>query len=124
MPRGPAPSWKARKQPVLDHLIHASIEQAGGKHHPETGHYATIRYTGIETRERAQEIVRALHRSAMYLHKRKLASVGCKTEIVKENGSFTVVFNAVDKAKAREHVVAKYGEDPNKWPYYSRRRGN
>lgn len=108
----------------MDAYILASINQAGGKHHPETGHYATLKYTGCDTRERAQEIKRALHRSAMYLHRRKIASVGMHAEIVKDGDTYTVEFRAVDKALARKHVIEKYGEDPNKWPYFARRRGN
>lgn len=124
MPRGPSPVWKQRKEPILDAHVLASINQAGGKYDPETGHYAVIRYTGCDTRERAAEIKRALHRSAMYLHRHKIASVGMHAEIIREGDTFTVEYRAVDKTMARKYVVEKYGTDPNKYPYFARRKGN
>jgi hypothetical protein len=123
IPRGPAPSWQKRLEPVLDHLIQASIDQADGKHHPETGHYATLRYTGCETRERATEVKRALFRCANWMHKHGIASIGMNAEIIKDGNTWTVEFRAVDKELARQHVIQKYGDDPNKWPYFARRKG-
>lgn len=124
MPRGGVPQWRKRLEPVLDHLIQASIDQAGGTFHPETGHYATLRYTGIETRERAQEIKRSLYRCASFMHRNKIADIGMSASIKREGREFVVEFMAVDKTKAREHVMAKYGEDRSKWPYDPRRKGS
>lgn len=107
----------------MDDYVWASINQAQGKYDPETGHYATLHYTGCDTRERAVEINRALHRSAMYMHRHKIASVGIHATIVKHGDTYTVEYCAVNKAHSRKYVVEKYGEDPNKWPYFARRRG-
>lgn len=118
MPRGAAPPWRARKEPILDSHLYASVTQANGVHHPETGHYATLVYAGCETRERAKEIVRALHRSGMHL------GFSVSAKIIKAgNGTFNVEYRAIDKAMARKHVVDKYGPDRSKWPYDPRRKG-
>jgi hypothetical protein len=121
MPRAAAPPWATRKEPVLDHLVRASIDQAGGKHHPDTGHYATLVYKGIETRERADEIKRALHRCALYMHKKGIASVGMSAKVLRDGNGWKVEFRAVDKTMARKYVLQKYGPDRSKWPYSPRR---
>lgn len=122
MPRGPAPLWRQRLEPILDHLVQASIEQAGGKHHPQTGHYATLRYTGIETRERAEDIKRALYRCAHYMHKNNIADVGMSATILRIGEEYVVEFRAVDKSIARAYVLKRYGPDRSKWPYDPRRK--
>ena len=123
MPRGPAPGWRQRKQPVLDDYLLASIHQAGGKHHPETGHYAQLVIAGCASMDEAREYVRGLHRSGRYLVKYAIADIGINAKIRKNDGKFDVEFSAVDKAMARKHVIEKYGPDRSKWPYDPRRRG-
>jgi hypothetical protein len=118
LPRGGQPQWKRRLEPVLDAHLQASVTQASGTHDSD-GHYATIHYTGCETRERAKEIVQALHRSGRHL----VLSVSAKV-IPASDGTFTVEYCAIDKAHARAHVLAKYGSDRSKWPYDPRRKGN
>lgn len=117
MPRGPAPAWTRRKEPVLDHLVVASVERAGGKHHPETGAYSELVYAGCATRERASEIKRALFRAA------KHTGYSMNARVVKNGSEFDVHFTAHDKALAKAHVLAKYGADRSKWPYDPRRKG-
>lgn len=126
MPRGPAPGWKSRKQPVVDDYILASVEQAGGigAHHQETGHYATLYIRGLTSREQAAEWSRALYRCAHYLARNQLADVSMSAKISRVGNKYEIEFRAVDKTLARAHVLAKYGTDRSKWPYDPRRRGN
>jgi hypothetical protein len=57
------------------------------------------------------------------MHKHGVASIGMNAEIIKDGNTWTVEFRAVDKELARQHVIQKYGDDPNKWPYFARRKG-
>lgn len=115
MPRGPAPSWRSRKPPILDSYIQASVQQAGGRH-DEAGRYALLHITGLADRDEAAEHVRALHRSARYLG----YSVTAKP--VRAGNGYRVEFSVIDKTHARKYVLAKYGSDRSKWPYDPRRR--
>lgn len=117
MPRGGAPPWRQLKEPVLDHLIHASVQGANGIH-DDNGHYKELHYVGCETRERAVEIKKALYRAAKRLG---FSLSGCK--ILKTGDTFTVVFKAGDKAHAKKYMLEKYGTDRSKWPYDPRRKG-
>lgn|SRR5487761_1147881 len=123
MPRGPAPPWRQRKEPVLDAYILASISEAGGKHHPRTGHYATLIIEGLESREQAREYIRALHRAGVHLTKYGIASVGISAKIIKRGKTYDIQFAAIDKMLARAHIIEKYGPDRSKWPYDPRRKG-
>lgn len=124
MPRSAAPQWRQRKEPVLDHYVLASVDQAGGlgKHHPETGHYAELVIRGLTSREEAQEYVRALNRAALWLHRNRGAEVGMSAKIERGTGGYQIRFRAIDKTIARAHVMQKYGTDRSKWPYDPRRR--
>lgn len=124
MPRGPAPAWRQRKQPVLDAYVLASVDQAGGlgKHHPETGHYAELIIDGFKDRDEAQEYSRALYRSAHYMNRTGVASVSMSAKIERDGGGYRIRFKAIDKTIARAHVMAKYGSDRTKWPYDPRRK--
>lgn len=115
MPRGPAPAWRGRKEPLLDSYILASV--SASPVNPDNGHYGELVYAGCETRERAEEIKRALFRAA----KRQGYSVTAKVE--KRLRTFRVRFTAIDKAAARRHVIEKYGTDRSLWPYNPRMRG-
>lgn len=124
MPRGPAPAWRARKQPVVDDYVLASVTQAGGKHHPVTGHYARLVIKGLTTREEAEEWRRALYRCAHYLTRAGVADVGMSAVIKRDGGrGYLIEYHAVDKTLARQHVMTKYGPDRSKWPYDPRRKG-
>lgn len=100
---------------MLDHYLKASIDQADGKHHPETGHYAELIYAGCDTRERAKEIRQALYRSGYHLKVSVMATV----EPAKD-GTFQVRFRAVNKDHARKFVLDHYGNDSGRWPYQPR----
>lgn len=68
--------------------------------------------------DRAKEIKQGLYRAAQRI------GVSMATEIVKEkDGTFTVVYKAVNKEHARRWVLQKYGNDPAKWPYDPRGNG-
>lgn len=123
MPRGPAPGWRARKEPVVDHWVLASIDRAKGRH-DKTGHYADVVIAKIATRDEAREWVRALHRSGRYLTKYTRHQVGIHTDRpVRDGNGWKLTFRAVDKAYARKSVIDRYGPDRTKWPYDPRRRG-
>jgi hypothetical protein len=135
MPRGPAPGWRARK-PVtvngtatataaeVDAWVIASVSQAGGRHHPETGHYATLVIRGLASKEEAAAWKQALFRCAHYLNRNGIAAVSMSVDKVQRDGAgFKFAFRAVDKTLARAHVMKKYGPDRSKWPYDPRRRG-
>lgn len=131
MPRGPAPAWRARKPPVVDDWILASVNQAGGlgAHHPDTGHYADLVITEFTTKEEAIEWRQALFRCAHYLNRTGRAPVSMSAKVVKHGKKctkkgciFHVEFRAVDKTLARKHVLDRYGPDRSKWPYDPRRR--
>lgn len=116
MPRGPAPGWRARKEPVLDDWIQASVAQAGGKH-DDSGQYAELHITGLAGLEEAREYVRALHRAGRYLG----FSVHAKHQ--RAGRGYIVRFRAIDKTHARAFVMQRYGTDRSRWPYDPRRRG-
>lgn len=124
MPRGPSPQWRRRKEPVVDHWVLASVEQAGGigRHHPKTGHYGELIIDGLTSRAEAAEWKRALFRCAHYLNRTGQASVGMSADIERDGRGYRIRFRAVDKTLARQHVMAKYGSDRSKWPYDPRRR--
>jgi hypothetical protein len=124
MPRGSAPPWRQRKPPVLDSWILASISQAGGNYHPETGRYATLHITELASREEAREHVRALHRCGVFLTKYAIADVGIHAKIHRDGDGYKIEFAAVDKTMARKHIIEKYGPDRSRWPYDPRRRNH
>ena len=110
MPRAKSPLWRRRAEPILDHLLHESVNQAGGKY-DANGHYATLHYTGIETRERAIEIKKALYRGGKYTGH----SVSAK--VVRDGSGYRVEFKAIDKIMAKKYMIDHYGPDRTKWPY-------
>jgi hypothetical protein len=125
VPRSAAPQWRKRKDPVLDHYVLASIEQAGGpgRHNPETGHYAELLINDLADRAEAEEYVRALNRSALHLHRYRVAEVGMSAKPEKDGERWRVRFKAIDKTAARAYVLKRYGPDRSRWPYDPRRRG-
>ena len=105
----------AREQPDLSAYVQASIDAASGTCDPETGHYATLHYTGIGTRERADEIKRALFRAARYLECSMSATVH------RSDDGYWVEFRAISKKHARAYMIKKYGTNRANWPYSPRR---
>lgn len=116
MPRSAAPEWRRRKEPILDHLLHASVAQVNGVMNPETGHYGELVYSGIESRERAAEIKRALYRAG------KHTGHSVSARIVPDGDQFSVHFRAIDKTLAKKYMIDHYGTDRTKWPYSPFRR--
>lgn len=121
MPRGPAPGWRERKQPVLDSWVLASISAAKGTPGSD-GHYGELHITDLATRDEAREYVRALHRSGRYLTKYSQYQVGIRAHVKRSGRRYYVQFWAVDKIAAKAHILEKYGPDRSKWPYDPRRR--
>jgi hypothetical protein len=118
MPRGPAPQWRTRKEPILDAHIRASVDQVKGVY-DENGHYGLLVYAGCADRDRAKEISQALYRAARHLG----FSVSVKT-VKAGDGTYQLHFRAIDKTHAKAYVLEKYGTDRSKWAYDPRRRGN
>lgn len=127
MPRGPAPEWRRRREPITDDWIMASVTQAGGlgKHHPETGWYATLVINDLADKEEADEYRKSLYRCAHHMSRNNVAplSMSADRAVRNANGTYSITFRAVDKTLARAHVLARYGNDRSKWPYDPRRRG-
>lgn len=49
--------------------------------------------------------------------------ISCQADVVKDSaGRFRVQFRLMDKQEAMRAVVQLYGPDPNKWPYFARRK--
>jgi hypothetical protein len=119
MPKGPPRPWRALKEPRTHAHVQASVN--GGA--TEGGHYQTLVYPKLETRETAEEVKRSLYRCAKQLgysmHARVAAcpcpiqgcTAGCQP------GGHHVVYKAISKAAARAYVVQRYGTDRRKWPY-------
>lgn len=105
------------REPVLDHLVQASVDAAGGEFDPETGHYAHLVYEGCASPERAKEIAQALYRAA----KRMGYSMSCKVGKSSSANEWNVEFFSCDKAMARAYVLKKYGSDVTRWPYSPRK---
>ena len=114
MPRSQAPPWKQRKEPVLDHLVLASVEHAGGTP-DERGRYKTLHYRGIDTRDRAMEIQRALYRAKRH------TGYSVHAHIEQDGDTYRVVFMAIDPVGAKRYMLERYGPDRTKWPYSPRR---
>lgn len=115
MPRGPHPrGGRPRTEPVLDHVIRASVDGANGVHHPETGHYKEVVLGGMRSADHAREIRRALYRSARYMK----YSLKCNVE--KDGaGGYQLRFTVIDKEIARQYINAlppeKRAYDPRGW---------
>jgi len=124
MPRGPAPAWRHRKEPVVDDWIMASVNAAGGPgKHDASGHYALLVIKGLADRDEAEEWHDALNRCAHWMHRNKVISVSMSATIKRDGSRYLIEFRAIDKVAARAYVMRKYGPDPSKWPYDPRRRG-
>jgi hypothetical protein len=117
VPKGPPPSW-SRRDCSMDHLVAAAIAQGPGE---------VLRYTGIETAERAHEIRRGIYRCAK--HRRVSASAGPSGRTVGEGemgvhrarGGYELWFTVNTKRSARKAHLARYGPDRSAWPYDPKR---
>lgn len=124
MPRGPAPAWRARKEPISDHYLLASVTQAGGLgKHDQRGAYAELVIKGLANREEAAEWKRSLHRCAVFMHRNRIADISVSTKIERAGKGYLIRFTVWNKTHSRAYMLAQYGSDPDKWPYNPRRRG-
>jgi hypothetical protein len=121
MPRGPAPPWRARKPPILDDHVLASIDGANGKYDEDTGFYKTLRMRA-DPGEDIAELHRALRRSAVYLHSNEIADIGIHVAKKRDRKGPYLEYVAVNKAHTYKYMIAKYGEDRSLWPYDVHRR--
>lgn len=124
MPRGPAPTWRARKEPVVDDWIMAAVAKAGGigRHHPQSGLYQTLVIKGLDTREEADEWRKALYRCAHWMSRNGVAAVSVTIKIERATNGYLIRYSVYDKVMARKHILEKHGTDRSKWPYDPRRR--
>ena len=125
MARGPAPAWRARKEPVSDDYLLAAITQAGGpgKHDATTGLYGTLVLRGIKDRDEAKAWDLSLYRCALWLTRNRDADISVSTKIKTAADGYLIEFSVYNKTHARAHVMNKHGTDRSLWPYDPRRRG-
>ena len=125
MPRGPAPAWRARKEPVSDDYLLAVINQAGGPgKHDASGLYGTLVIRGLKDREEAAEWDKSLFRCALWLTRNRGADISVSTKIERDGNGYRLTFSVHDKTHARAHILAKHGSDRALWPYDPRRRNS
>lgn len=108
MPKGPGAPVRPRKQPLTDHLVEASV--AAGMN-DDTGHYGELVYGPVTSHERALEIKRSLFRCAKYM------GYSMKADIESHAEGYQIRFAAIDKAKARAHIAARYKGREHEMPY-------
>jgi hypothetical protein len=125
MPRGPAPAWRARKEPVSDHYLLAAVTQAGGpgQHDATTGHYSTLVIRGLKDRDEADEWSRSLYRCALWLTRNRNADISVTTKIKKSGDGYLIEFSVYNKTHGKAYVLTTRGPDRSKWAYDPRRRG-
>lgn len=126
MPRGPAPGWRERKQPITDDYLLAAVSQAGGPghHDPVTGLYGTLVIKGLADRAEAGEWSRSLYRCALWLCRNRNADISAAAKILRDGKKYKIEFSVFNKTHARAYLMTKHGTDRSKWPYDPRRRGD
>ena len=125
MPRGPAPGWRKRKEPVTDDYILAAVNQAGGiGKHDANGHYATLVIKGFADRDEALEWQKSLFRCALFLHKRRGIPVSMSVKISRDGKAWKITYTVHDKTHATAYHLRVHGSDRTKWPYDVMRRDN
>jgi hypothetical protein len=117
--KGPPPNW-SRRDCRFDHLVQAAIAK---------GYGVILKYTGIETHERAHEIRRGIYRCAK--HRGITADAGPGGRLVsgademgvrKRGPEYEIWYRVHDKRSARKAHLQRFGSDRSKWPYDPRRR--
>jgi hypothetical protein len=125
MPRGPAPGWLRRKEPITDDYILAAVNQVGGLgKHDADGHYATLVIKGLADRDEALEYQRSLYRCALFLHRRRGIPVSISVKISRDGKAWKITYTVHDKTHATKYHLTAHGADRTKWAYDVRRRGN
>jgi len=125
MPKG---SLYARKQPILDDEVKASMALGADLihgpdvHDMERGGYAWLIHDGCKSEEEAIEIKRALKRSAQAISRLKAYPEISVNAWVEKGpfGGWQVKFRATCKECARAWLIKTHGDDPSKWPYNPR----
>lgn len=118
MGKGPPPNW-SRRDCRFDHLVLAAVAK---------GYGVVLKYTGIESWERADDVRRGVYRCAK--HRGITAEAGPAGRAVsgddmgihKTGRTFEVRFRVHSKRSARKSHLERYGSDRSKWPYDPRRR--
>jgi hypothetical protein len=108
VPRGPSRPWKqlaAHTEKAMPYIKAALAE----------GYDIELTITEIDDDE-VVELRRGLFNAA----KHQGVSVHAN-KIHNDDGTWTIVYAVHDKVKARARVLAKYGNDRQKWPYNPRR---
>jgi hypothetical protein len=116
--KGPPPQWN-RRDCRFDHLVGAAVAQGYGK---------TLRYTGIETLDRADEVRRGIYRCAKHRGisgdagpARILIADPAAMGIRKSGDTFELWFRVWAKREGRKRHIRRYGPDRGSWPYNPRR---
>jgi hypothetical protein len=125
MPRGPAPPWRVRKEPVTDNYLMAAVNQAGGlgKHDPTTGLYSTLIIRGFETREEAKEFGRSLYRCGLWLCRNRDAAISVHAPVKRAGNGYLIELSVYHKVHARAYHLKTNGTDKRRWAYDPTRRG-
>jgi hypothetical protein len=119
--KGSPPAW-SRRDCRFDHLVVAALEQGYGKE---------LRYTGIESYERADEIRRGIYRCTKHrgvtgdAGPSRLVDAGTDAEqmgIRKTGKTYELRYRVWDKRQARKRHIERHGTDRASWPYDPRRR--
>lgn len=105
MGKGPPPPW-SRRDCRYDHLVVAALSYGFEKY---------LYYSGIDTRERADDIRRGIYRCA------KHRGISAQAVMEPDGRRWKVVYRLFDKRKARANHLRRYGTDRSKWPYDPRR---
>lgn len=123
-----APARDDRYRPVLELVVAMGL----------TGKW--VLSPACQSAAKADEVKNGLYRSGRYYCScgqktctRKHGNIeGCPrggqrlsvqaVPVTDDEGRLRVQFRVMDKQEAMRAVVAKYGPDPNKWPYFARRR--
>lgn len=117
MAKGGVPNNRADHR--FDHLVVAAMEKGYGQE---------LRYQGIETFERADDIRRGIYRCAK--HRGITADAGRNVPTEDDNemgmhkmpdGTWELRYRIWSKAQARKRHLERYGTDRSKWPYDPRR---
>jgi hypothetical protein len=119
MGKGNPPAWN-RRDCRFDHLVAAAIAKGNG---------TVLKYTGIETYDRAEEIRRGIYRCAR--HRNITADAGPGGRLVsgpdemgvrKRGRTYELWYRIHAKRSGRKAHLERYGADRSAWPYDPRRK--
>jgi len=102
----------------MDHLVVAALQEGYGQ---------VLRYTGIETIDRAHDIRRGIYRCTK--HRGITADAGPSGQIVdgeemgvhKTGSTYELWYRVWSKRQGRGRHLKRYGPDRTNWPYDPRR---